>query len=68
MPDNQMALHTTEGCVHNVTEGQAGYSIDNDCGAAPGCTVGISAPNSYESGFAAAGGGVYATQFDVSGI
>lgn len=26
------------------------------------------APNSFQSGFAAAGGGVWATQFDVAGI
>ncbi|CCM02503.1 uncharacterized protein FIBRA_04605 [Fibroporia radiculosa] len=68
MPNNQMALHTTEGCVHNTTAPQTGFNIDNDCGTASGCTVGMSSPNSYESGFAAAGGGVYATQFDVSGI
>ncbi|PCH44970.1 glycoside hydrolase family 16 protein [Wolfiporia cocos MD-104 SS10] len=68
MPNNQMALHTTEGCYHDTPPDQTGFSIDNDCGTASGCTVGESAPNSYESGFAAAGGGVFATQFDVTGI
>ncbi|KAI0945372.1 hypothetical protein AcW1_001610 [Taiwanofungus camphoratus] len=68
MPNNQMALHTTEGCTHNTPPDQLGYSGELDCGTGSGCTVGESKQNSYESGFAAAGGGVFATQFDVAGI
>ncbi|OCH87773.1 glycoside hydrolase family 16 protein [Obba rivulosa] len=68
MPNNQMALHTTQGCIHTTPPDQTGNSIFADCGIPAGCTVGESQPNSYESGFAAAGGGVWATQFDVSGI
>ncbi|KAH9924368.1 concanavalin A-like lectin/glucanase domain-containing protein [Amylocystis lapponica] len=68
MGNNQMALHTTEGCYHAPPPDQTGYNVGLDCGTGSGCVVGVSQPNSYESGFAAAGGGVYATQFDVSGI
>ena len=32
-----------------------------------GCTVMETAPNSIGAGFNGAGGGVYATQFDISG-
>lgn len=67
MPNNQMALHTTSGCMHDSTA-QTGSNINPDCGTGAGCTVKENSPNSYESGFAAAGGGVWATQFDVSGI
>lgn len=66
--NNQFAIHTTEGCIHDKPTNQAGFNIDNDCSTASGCTVGINAPNNYESGFAAAGGGVYATQYDTAGI
>jgi hypothetical protein len=39
-----------------------------DCSQPSGCTVLETSPNSYNEGFAAAGGGVWATQFDVAGI
>jgi len=68
MPNNQMALHTLEGCLHVTPPGQTGQSMEADCSMPSGCTVAETAPNSFESGFAAAGGGVWATQFDVSGI
>ncbi|KZT10380.1 glycoside hydrolase family 16 protein [Laetiporus sulphureus 93-53] len=68
MPNNQMALHTTEGCTHVTPSDQLGYSGGDDCGTGSGCIVSENAANSYESGFAAAGGGVFATQFDVTGI
>lgn len=67
MPNNQMALHTTSNCTHGAVA-QTGSNIDLDCATGSGCTVKENAPNSYESGFAAAGGGVWATQFDYSGI
>jgi hypothetical protein len=38
-----------------------------DCSEASGCLVGETSPNSYQSGFAAAGGGVWAAQFDYTG-
>ncbi|KAJ3874433.1 glycoside hydrolase family 16 protein [Lentinula edodes] len=69
MPSNQMALHTTTGCFHNNTPpNQLGATLVTDCSTAAGCTVGELQPNSYGSGFADMGGGVFATQFDVAGI
>ncbi|KAG0702169.1 concanavalin A-like lectin/glucanase domain-containing protein [Suillus ampliporus] len=69
MSDNQMAIHTTPGCTHNGSEYQLGASgSTTNCSQPAGCTVTETSPNSYESGFAEAGGGVWATQFDASGI
>lgn len=67
-PNNQMALHTTAGCFHDASAVQTGRNAGLDCGTGSGCVVVENQPNSYESGFAAAGGGVWATQFDVTGI
>ena len=67
-PNNQMALHTTTGCLHDGSAAQTGRNAGLDCGTGSGCVVVENQPNSYESGFAAAGGGVWATQFDVTGI
>ncbi|TFY63493.1 hypothetical protein EVG20_g6292 [Dentipellis fragilis] len=39
-----------------------------DCSLGSGCVVSETKPNSFNEGFAQAGGGVFATQFDVSGI
>jgi len=39
-----------------------------DCSQPTGCFVSETSPNSYGQGFATAGGGVWATQFDVAGI
>jgi hypothetical protein len=66
--NNQYALHTTPGCIHTTPSEQTGTSSIPDCSQASGCLVGENAPNSYMSGFAAAGGGVYAAQFDYTGI
>ncbi|KAE9387848.1 glycoside hydrolase family 16 protein [Gymnopus androsaceus JB14] len=64
MPSNQYALHSTPGCYHNSTPpNQIGETLTTDCSSAAGCTVGELQPNSYGSGFAAMGGGVFATQF-----
>lgn len=68
MPSNQMALHTLPGCTHTTPPNQNGTSGELDCSQPPGCLVAENAPNSFQSGFAAAGGGVWATQFDVAGI
>ncbi|KAG2151176.1 glycoside hydrolase family 16 protein, partial [Suillus bovinus] len=69
MTANQMSIHTTPGCTHNGSEYELGVSgTTTDCSLPPGCTVGETSPNSYGSSFATAGGGVYATQFDASGI
>ncbi|KAJ3884343.1 hypothetical protein GG344DRAFT_16860, partial [Lentinula edodes] len=38
-----------------------------DCSTGQGCLVQETKPNNFGSGFAQAGGGVFATQLDVSG-
>ena len=66
--DNQMAIHTTDGCVTDETivhTGELGFA---ECASASGCTVRETKANSYGTGFNQAGGGVWATQFDVAGI
>ncbi|KAI0313330.1 concanavalin A-like lectin/glucanase domain-containing protein [Amylostereum chailletii] len=66
--NNQYALHTTGGCSQAAGVAQSGISGQTDCSQPSGCVVQETAPNSYLSGFAAAGGGVWAAQFDVEGI
>lgn len=68
MPNNQYALHTLPGCSQTPGAWQTGQSGTMDCSTASGCIVAEAAPNSYNEGFAQAGGGVWATQFDVAGI
>ncbi|KIJ63767.1 glycoside hydrolase family 16 protein [Hydnomerulius pinastri MD-312] len=69
MDNNQMAIHTTPGCTHSGNVNQLGVTgSTTDCSQGPGCTVTETSPNSYQAGFAAAGGGVFATQFDSTGI
>lgn len=58
MSANQMAIHTSSGCTQSGT----------DCSQGAGCTVGEKSDGSYGSAFASAGGGVWATQFDTTGI
>ncbi|KAJ7258421.1 concanavalin A-like lectin/glucanase domain-containing protein, partial [Mycena haematopus] len=67
---NQMALHTTAGCVQPVGVAQSGNAIIHNCNdsSSSGCTVAETKPNSYGAGFAANQGGVWGLQFDVSGI
>lgn len=69
MENNQVALHTTPGCMHidPPPTNQRGVSRQLNCTIDAGCTVGETAPNSFGAGFNNAGGGVYATQFDESG-
>jgi len=68
MPQNQMALHSTPGCMKAVVPEQTGQVLGSDCSLPAGCVVVETKPNSYGSGFAQAGGGVFATQFDVAGL
>ena len=68
MTYNQMALHTSTGCTQATGVNQSGATSDTDCGTTSGCTVAEQQPNSFGAGFASAGGGVWATQFDSSGI
>ncbi|KIY70854.1 glycoside hydrolase family 16 protein [Cylindrobasidium torrendii FP15055 ss-10] len=69
MPFNQMALHTSPGCHHppENEQYQISQTLLTDCSDPAGCTVLEVQENSFYTGFAAAGGGVWATQFDVAG-
>ena len=49
-------------------DAQSGVTGEKDCSKPAGCIIGETAPNSYGPGFAQAGGGVWATQFDVKGV
>ncbi|KAJ3516019.1 hypothetical protein NLJ89_g1395 [Agrocybe chaxingu] len=70
--NNQIALHThwDPPCTHvdPPPANQRGTSGNLNCSSAAGCTVLETAPNSIGAGFNSAGGGVYATQYDVTGI
>ncbi|KAI0032609.1 glycoside hydrolase family 16 protein [Vararia minispora EC-137] len=66
--NNQYALHTTGGCFKDASAIQTGATGVTDCSQPSGCVVQETGRNSYREGFAAAGGGVWATQFDVAGI
>ncbi|KAG5637617.1 hypothetical protein H0H81_003951 [Sphagnurus paluster] len=68
MPNNQMALHTLPGCVHSPPPNQLGNSSQLDCSQPSGCVVLETQPASTLQAFSDAGGGVWATQFDVAGI
>lgn len=62
-----MALHAIPSCMHVSPPDQRGMSGQLNCSTDEGCTVTETAPNSFGAGFNNAGGGVYATQFDISG-
>ena len=47
---------------------QTGIVYGTNCSTGSGCVVAETKPNSYGAGFAQAGGGVWATQLDVSGV
>ncbi|KIY50366.1 hypothetical protein FISHEDRAFT_64979 [Fistulina hepatica ATCC 64428] len=65
---NQYALHALDGCNKATSVNQTGTTTSTNCTAASGCVVEETKSNSYGSGFASAGGGVFVTQFDISGI
>ncbi len=69
MAQNLMALHTRPGCmnVSPASGAQSGQTGGLNCALDSGCTVTETKPNSFGQGFAQAGGGVFATYFDVSG-
>ncbi|KAI0354210.1 hypothetical protein OH77DRAFT_1405538 [Trametes cingulata] len=68
MTYNQMALHTQNGCTQPASVAQTGTTGNTNCSTDAGCTVAEKQPNSFGESFASAGGGVWATQFDSSGI
>ena len=69
---NQMTLHASPGCVQAPDAVQLGKTNGADCSqgvnSSVGCTVLETQANSFGDGFNGVGGGVWATQFDVSGI
>ena len=65
---NQMALHTQPGCTAASGTDETGTPGPADCGTTAGCTVVETKPGSYGQTFADNGGGVWAAQFDQSGI
>ncbi|KAJ3475280.1 hypothetical protein NLI96_g11942 [Meripilus lineatus] len=67
---NQMALHSYAGCTAASGTTQTGRAGNLNCNSTDGagCTVTETSPNSFGAGFASAGGGVWATQFDSSGV
>ncbi|KZP05379.1 glycoside hydrolase family 16 protein [Athelia psychrophila] len=68
MGNNQYAIHSDPGCTKTDPTTQTGTSSGTDCSQGAGCMVAETQANSYGSGFAQAGGGVFAAQFDSSGI
>ncbi|OSD00034.1 glycoside hydrolase family 16 protein [Trametes coccinea BRFM310] len=69
---DQMTLHANPGCMQAPNPVQLGKTSGADCSAGAnssvGCTVLETQPNSFGQGFNDNGGGVWAAQFDVSGI
>ncbi|TDL22533.1 hypothetical protein BD410DRAFT_722698 [Rickenella mellea] len=74
--NNQYSLHTLDGCRHPEVDGQdtfeTGTLTNADCfnqtSYNTGCLVRDPSENSYGSGFASIGGGVFALLWDASGI
>ena len=58
MTNNQMAIHTGGTCSQSGT----------NCSTTSGCTAQDKSDKSYGDAFSNAGGGVWAAQFDTTGI
>ena len=67
MNHNQMAVHALTGCTKSPDSQQTGTNSSPNCTDGTGCTVEETNLNSTGVAFANAQGGVWATQFDVSG-
>ena len=70
---NQMTLHTAEGCTQDPGAKQTGKTVSSDCSGTAGnptggCGVMEQQKASFGAPFASNGGGVWATQFDETGI
>jgi hypothetical protein len=71
---NQMTLHSGPGCTMPSNWNQAGKTISTDCNSAngangnQGCAVQASNAQSFGAGFNNAGGGVWAMQWENSGV
>lgn len=64
---NQMAIHALSGCTKANNSQQTGTNNSPNCTDGTGCTVLETNTNSAGAAFANAQGGVWATQFDISG-
>lgn len=67
MTTNQMAVHAQSGCTKATTSQQTGTNVSPNCTDGTGCTVLETNMGSAGPAFANAQGGVWATQFDVTG-
>ena len=67
MNTNQMAVHAQNGCTKEPNSQQTGKNGSPNCTDGTGCTVLETNTNSVGAAFASVQGGVWATQFDVSG-
>ncbi|RFU28299.1 hypothetical protein B7463_g8030, partial [Scytalidium lignicola] len=69
---NSITLHTSPGCtVSNANSLSGTTTVGSDCNAGnanTGCGVTTSNPQTYGKGFNAIGGGVYAMQWESTGI
>ncbi|KAH8595032.1 concanavalin A-like lectin/glucanase domain-containing protein [Bisporella sp. PMI_857] len=69
---NIMTLHTSPGCTINTAGSQSGTTLlRSDCNSNSGydgCGVSSSNANNYGDGFNNIGGGVYAMQWESSGV
>ncbi|KAH8663651.1 glycoside hydrolase family 16 protein [Tricladium varicosporioides] len=67
-----ITLHTSAGCSINTAGSQSGTNLQNsDCNSGNGnngCSATTSVANSYGDGFNNIGGGVYAMQWESSGV
>ncbi|KAG5644552.1 hypothetical protein DXG03_008207 [Asterophora parasitica] len=73
MTNNQMGLHTLPGCtIVNPSQASTSQQQSSDCSyltnSNQGCIVVDGNTDSYGQAFAAAGGGVFVTEFATSGI
>ncbi|KAF9004224.1 hypothetical protein BDQ17DRAFT_1354809 [Cyathus striatus] len=69
MGNNQVAVHIDLGCTLNSSSAaQTGRTLQSDCSSSAGCVVAETKDSGCGGAFAQAGGGVFAMQFDVSGI
>jgi len=67
-----ITLHTAAGCTINTAGSQSGTTLQNsDCNTDSGntgCGVTTTTPNAYGNAFNSNGGGVYAMQWESSGV
>lgn len=69
---DSITLHTSAGCSINIASSLSGTTLSNsNCNAgdaSTGCGVTTTTPNAYGNAFNDNGGGVYAMQWEASGV